>query len=64
MPRVTFRTGFTTPDGGEEILTEYLCDWPGCPSVAVHVLGFIPEVRAMAVVCADHAPPAQRRAAP
>ena len=30
VPLVTLRTGFHAPDGREEALTEYLCDWPGC----------------------------------
>jgi hypothetical protein len=61
MPHVTIRTGFQAADGSEEVLTEYLCDWPGCPNIAVHPLGCIPEIRAMAVVCEEHTPEAQRR---
>jgi hypothetical protein len=61
MPLVTIKTGFHTPDGGEETLTEYLCDWPGCPNVAVHLLGCIVEVRAMVRVCEEHRRPTQRR---
>jgi hypothetical protein len=61
MPRVTIKTGFVRPDGLEEILSEYLCDWPGCPNVAVHTLGCIPEVRAIAVVCDEHVPHRQRQ---
>lgn len=64
MPLVTIRTGLPTADGGEEVLTEYLCDWPGCPNIAVHPLGCIREIRAMVVVCEEHIPPAQRRTAP
>jgi hypothetical protein len=64
MPRVTFKTGFTKPDGGEEVLTEYLCDSPGCPKVGVHLLGFIRELRLLAIVCEEHLPPARRPAAP
>ncbi len=60
MPLVTIKTGFPTPDGGEEVLTEYLCDWPGCPNVAVRSLGCIPDIRAMAVVCEEHTPSARR----
>jgi hypothetical protein len=60
MPLVTIRTGFQAPDGQEETLTEYLCDWPGCPNVAVHLLGGIAEFRAIAVVCDKHRPPAKR----
>ena len=61
MPLVTIKTGFRTPDGDEETLTEYVCDWPGCPNVAVHLLGCIPEIRLMSVVCEEHTPPTQRR---
>jgi len=53
MPSVILRT--TGADDKEETLTEYICDWPGCPNVAKHVLGVIPELRAMAAVCAEHA---------
>jgi hypothetical protein len=60
MPVVTIRTGFRLPDGKEETLTQYMCDWPGCPNVAVHVLGCIRELRAMVVVCAEHTPPQRR----
>jgi hypothetical protein len=55
VPRVTIKTGFPTPEG-EEILAEYLCDWPECPNVGVHLLGCIPEIRAMAIVCEEHSP--------
>jgi hypothetical protein len=68
MPRITIRAGFPAADGQEqeEILTEYLCDWPGCPNVAVHNLGAIAELRVMAVVCEEHIPRRRRdrRAAP
>ena len=52
MPPVTIRT---TVNGREEMLSEYLCDWPGCPNVAVEVLGFVRELRMRAAVCAEHA---------
>ena len=61
MPLVKINTGFTTEDGTEEILSEYLCDWPGCANVAVHPLGIIREIRAFAVVCEEHIPPSQRQ---
>ncbi len=60
MPLVTIKTGFAASDGREEVLTEYLCDWPGCPNIAVHSLGCIKEIRAIAAVCEEHTPPAQR----
>jgi hypothetical protein len=61
MPTVTIKTGFRLPDGTEETLTQYICDWPGCPNVAVHVLGSIRELRAPAVVCEEHTPQSQRQ---
>ena len=39
MSRVTIKTGLTTPDGHEEELTEYLCDYPNCPNFATRVVG-------------------------
>ncbi len=54
VPRVAIKTGFPTPDGEEEVLIEYLCDWPGCPNMGVHLLGVIRELRAMAIVCDEH----------
>ncbi len=55
MPLVTIKTGLLKPDGSEEVLTEYLCDWPDCPNIAVHQLAFSRELRAFVVVCAEHA---------
>ncbi len=55
MPRVTIKTGFTTPDGHEEELSEYLCDYPGCQNIATHMLGILVELRLMASVCEVHA---------
>jgi len=58
MPQVTIRT---TIDGREETLTEYLCDWPDCPNVAVELLGVVRDLRLRAVVCAEHAAFAAKR---
>jgi hypothetical protein len=63
MPLVAIRTGFIDTDGNEEILKEYVCDWPGCPNLAVHSLGCIPELRVMAIVCDEHRPKSQGRTA-
>jgi hypothetical protein len=52
LPQVIVRTGI---DGREESLTEYLCDWSGCPNVAVEVLGGVRELNMSAAVCAEHA---------
>jgi len=52
MPQVTLRT---IVDGREETISEYICDWPGCPHVAVHVLGVVRELRLRAAMCAEHA---------
>jgi hypothetical protein len=56
MPQVTIKTGLMTPDGGEELLTEYMCDHLGCPNIATQVLGPVRDVRFAAVVCEEHAP--------
>jgi hypothetical protein len=55
VPQVTLRTGFEV-NGQEEVLQEYLCDWPDCPKVAVHVLGVVRELGLQSVVCEEHAP--------
>ena len=64
MPLVTIKTGFQTPDGKEETLTQYLCDWPGCPNAAVRVLGVSKELRLAVVMCQEHAPPQRRTTEP
>lgn len=64
MPQVAIRTGRVGPDNREEILTEYLCDWPGCGNVGTHVLGCAKELGAAAIVCDEHAPGGHRTAAP
>jgi len=38
-----------------ETLTEYFCDWPDCPNVAVEVVGVSAELRARVVMCRVHA---------
>jgi len=53
MPSVILRT--IGPSGKEEMLTEYLCDWPDCPNVAEHVIGAVRELRAFSAVCKTHA---------
>lgn len=55
MPRVTLKTGIVGADGQEETITEYLCDSPDCPNVAVHVLGVVREIGALSAVCDKHA---------
>jgi hypothetical protein len=55
IPLVTIKTGIKTPDGHEEILSEYLCDYPGCPQIATRMLGCVVEIGAFAVVCEEHA---------
>jgi len=54
MPRVTIKSGLFAPDGREEELIDYLCDWPDCPNIATHVLGCIREFGLSAVVCDHH----------
>ena len=55
MPVVTIRTGVMAADGAEEIITEYLCDYPECPNTAEHVVGCAREMRRGYAVCAEHA---------
>lgn len=55
MSRVTIKTGLTTPDGHEEELTEYLCDYPNCPNFATRVVGCLVELHLMSAVCEVHA---------
>jgi hypothetical protein len=59
VPRVTLRTGIAS-NGQEEVLHEYLCDWPDCPNVAVNVLGFVREIGLVSVVCDEHASTVER----
>ena len=55
MPRVTIKTGIVAADGHEAVLTEYLCDWPACPHVAVHLIPAAPGLRVLTIVCPEHA---------
>jgi len=55
MPPVTIKTAIAGPDGHEEQLSEYLCDWPGCPNVAEHVLACVRELGLAFAVCQQHA---------
>ena len=55
MPQVTISTGIIAPDGQEEKLTEYFCDWPDCPNVATHVLGYAKDIGIRTAVCKQHA---------
>ena len=56
MPQVIIKTGHTDSNGREELLSEYLCDVPGCPNIASHVLGHAAELRLTMAVCGEHAP--------
>jgi hypothetical protein len=56
---VILRTGITS-NGQEEVLQEYLCDWPDCPNVAVHVVGVVKEIGLLSVVCDEHASKIER----
>jgi len=51
VPQVTLRTFV---DGREDTISEYMCDWPDCPHVGVHVFA-VSALRLRAVVCAEHA---------
>lgn len=56
VPRVIIKTGLLTADGHEEELAEYMCDTPGCPNVAVHVLGVVTGLGLFSAVCQEHVP--------
>jgi hypothetical protein len=45
----------TIVNGREEAMSEYLCDWPDCPDVAVQVVGIVRELRIRTAMCAEHA---------
>lgn len=63
MPVVILRVGKAADDGREEVLQEYLCDHPGCPNPAQHVMGCAREVGAGYAVCDEHARGREPRAA-
>jgi hypothetical protein len=52
MPRITLRL---TVDGREETLSEYFCDWPDCPNVAIEVVSVAPSPRLVTSMCTEHA---------
>jgi hypothetical protein len=54
MPRVTLRA-HESADGKEDAVSEYICDSPDCPNVAVHVVGVVRELRSFVALCAYHA---------
>jgi len=60
MPWISIKTGLTTPDGCEEELKEYFCDYPGCSNVATHFLGGVAELRVSSSVCEEHIPKHER----
>ena len=55
VPQIIIRTGHIRQDGQEEVLTEYMCDVPGCPNIATQVLGRVRELGLARVVCQFHA---------
>ncbi len=61
LPYVILRTGTIRQDGTEEILAEYLCDFPNCPNPAEHVVGVVRELGGGFVVCSEHAVALKRR---
>jgi hypothetical protein len=61
MPRVTIRTGFVAANGQEEVLTEYLCDWPDCAHVAEYLIPVVSSLRDLSVICREHAALLERR---
>jgi hypothetical protein len=58
---VTIPTGIAGVDGREQKLTEHLCDHPGCPNIAVHVVGVARELSLALALCAEHTALSRRR---
>jgi hypothetical protein len=52
MPKVVLRT---IVNGREEVVSEYICDWPDCPNVATEAIGVVRELRLRSAMCAEHA---------
>ena len=61
MPRVAIKTGFVAPNGIEEELAEYICDWPHCPNIATQSLGCSKELGLSTAVCDEHAAGAKQK---
>jgi hypothetical protein len=56
VPRIIIKSGLLGSDGHEEELVEYICDTPGCPNVATHVLGCVLGLGLVSAVCGEHLP--------
>jgi hypothetical protein len=61
MPIVRIRSEDPAGQGGEQILTEYLCDWPDCPSIADDVKAVVRELGITLAYCQAHADEHRRR---
>lgn len=57
MSRVVIKSGFRMPDGAEDELAEFTCDWPDCPNLATQVLGCVKELGLATAVCDEHSMP-------
>lgn len=55
MPQIILKTGVIGPDGREEILTEYHCDFTGCGNLASQVFGIARELQSCEAFCDEHA---------
>jgi len=55
MPWVTIRTGMKSADGQEQVLREYLCDWPDCANAAEHLVGIARDLAMVRGYCREHA---------
>ena len=55
MARVVIKSEFLRPDGTQEELVEFICDWPDCPNIATQVLGCVKELGLSTAVCDEHA---------
>jgi hypothetical protein len=63
VPQVVIATGIIGEDGTEEMLSEYLCDAPGCPNYASQAIGLSSERGIGLALCSEHARPIPLREA-
>jgi hypothetical protein len=55
MPLITIRTNSTSKGHSEEVISEYMCDSPDCPNIAVQVIGIARQINGLLALCEEHA---------
>jgi hypothetical protein len=54
VPQIVIKSGQILRDGREDVITEYMCDVPGCPNIATQVVGRVRDLALARVVCREH----------